>query len=212
MYTTTKRKEPKKMAKDVVAQTQEKMRDLKEKRQAEIDYICAQLDQAEAEYTAASNEIKDAMEQTDLTRYTEAKRAQLEAKNKREMFSGRLKQLRAHEYVSETESDAVIDALLRFEDELAEKYGNRTAEIIATLKNVHTEYRDAVNAAERTIRQWENEIHANYNSRGRSTYTDSFTGVKTQRSNTPIPVRTAPYAGSAKSEIVNTFLNKIENE
>lgn len=157
------------MAKDTVTQIQEKMQDLKEKRRAEVDFISQQIEQAEAEYMTASNDMKEAMEQTDLPRYTEAKRAQLDAKNKKEMFSGRLKQIRAKEYLTEAESDEVIDSLLQYEEEIATKYGNRTAEIIATLKNVHKEYKDAVNAAERTIQQWTNEIHANYNSRGRST-------------------------------------------
>lgn len=200
------------MAKDTVTQIQEKMQDLKEKRRAEVDFISQQIEQAEAEYMTASNDMKEAMEQTDLARYTEAKRAQLEAKNKKEMFSGRLKQIRAKEYLTEAESDEVIDSLLQYEEEIATKYGNRTAEIIATLKNVHKEYKDAVNATERTIQQWTNEIHANYNSRGRSTYTDSFTGQTTQRSKTPIPVRVAPYAGSKRSAVIDNFLNRLDED
>lgn len=200
------------MAKDTVTQIQEKMQDLKEKRRAEVEFITSQLEQAEAEYMAANNEMKEAMEQTDLARYTEAKRAQLDAKNKTEMFSGRLKQIRAKEYLTEAESDEVIDSLLQYEEEIATKYGNKTAEIIATLKNVHKEYRDAVNAAERTISQWTNEIHANYNSRGRGTYTDSFTGETTQRSKTPIPVRVVPYTGSKRSAVIDNFLRKVDED
>lgn len=200
------------MAKDTVTQIQEKMQDLKEKRRAEVEFITSQIEQAEAEYMTASNDMKEAMEQTDLARYTEAKRAQLEAKNKKEMFSGRLKQIRSKEYLTEAESDEVIDSLLQYEEEIATKYGNRTAEIIATLKNVHKEYRDAVNAAERTIQQWTNEIHANYNSRGRSTYTDSFTGETTHRSKTPISVRLTPYTGSKRSAVIDTFLQKVDED
>lgn len=198
------------MAKDTLTEIQEKMKDLKEKRNAEVDYIMSQIEQAEAEYMTASNDMKEAMEQTALGKYTEAKNALTEARDKKEMFSGRLKQIRAKEYLTEAESDEVIDALLKYEKDLAEKYGNRTAEIIATLKNVHKEYMDAVSAAERTISQWTNEIHANYNSRGFSTYTDPATGQTTHRSKNPIAVRT--YGASKKSVMIDSFLRDLEKE
>lgn len=195
------------MEKNVVKETQARIRDLKDKKAAELEHIDNEIKSAVLEYEEANKDMKAAMEITDVEAYGEAKMKQLAAKNKKEMYSGRYKQLADCEYLTEAESDRVIDALLDHEAEIAAAYEAEVKEILGTLKGIHEKYRDDVNEAEKTVATWTGQIHANYRSFGASSYLDAATGQRTDRSPHPVPVnnKRSPLMGR-----ISTFLEKMD--
>ena len=195
------------MKENVVIATQNRIRELKEKKAAELEHIDNELNQAIIEFEEANKAMQAAMEATDIEAYGETKRKQLEAKNKKEMYSGRYKQLKACEYLTEKESDEVIDNILAYEGEIAGAYEEELKKILDDLKAVHEKYIADAQDAENTIRTWTTQIHANYQSRGSASYVDDFTGERTDRSPHPIGVK---QTRSRKSEIVTTFLEKMD--
>lgn len=195
------------MEKNVVIATQDRIRELKEKKAAELEHIDNELNQAIIELDEANKAMQAAMEATDLEAYGEAKRKQLEAKNKKEMYSGRYKQLKACEYLTEKESDEVIDKLLAHEEEIAGTYEEDLKKILGNLKALHEKYINDACDTERTITTWTSQIHANYNSRGSASYVDSVTGERTERSPHPIGVQ---HKRSRLSGIVGAFLENID--
>lgn len=176
------------MEKNVVKATQARIQELKDKKAAELEHINNELKAAAQEYEAATKEMKAAMEVTDVEAYGEAKRKQQAAATKREMFGARYNQLKACEYLTEIESDRVIDALMEYEEEIATDYEAQVKEILGNLKAVHEKYKKAKAETENTINTWTREIHANYRSFGLSSYLDEATGLRTDRSPRPLPV------------------------
>ena len=176
------------MEKNVVKATQARIQELKDKKAAELEHIDNEMKLAIQEVDAANKAMQAAMEVTDVEAYGEAKKKQLEARNKREMYSGRYQQLKACEYLTETESDRVIDALMDYEKEIATAYEDQVAEILRNLRAIHDKYVKAKTETENTINIWTREIHANYRSFGLSNYLDEATGLRTDRSPRPIPV------------------------
>lgn len=190
------------MAKDIVKETQARIQELKDKKKAELEHIDNELKAAAQEYEAACKELKDATENTDIEAFGDAKKKQREAKNKKEMYSARYDQLEKKEFVSEEESDKVIDSLLNYEKELAEDYESKVAQIVEELEGIHTEYMARVAATENTIKDWTSGIHANY----RSNVTTVYSETGTNRAPYPVPVHYIPYTGCAKSASVNKFI------
>lgn len=194
------------MEKNVVKATQARIQELKDKKAAELEHIDNEMKLAIQEVDAANKAMQAAMEVTDVEAYGEAKKKQLEARNKREMYSGRYQQLKACEYLSETESDRVIDALMDYEKELSTAYEDQVAEILRNLRAIHDKYSKAKTETENTINIWTREIHANYRSFGLSNYLDEATGLRTDRSPRPIPVnhKKSPIMGR-----IATFLESM---
>lgn len=194
------------MAKDIVKETQQRINTLVAQKEVEVKSIQQEIDAANAAYEKASQDIQDAMAATNLDAYEEAKRAQLAAKSKREMYSGRLQQLNAYEFVSEQESDDLIDALLDKEREIEADYEQKLAKVIEDLKAVQAAYEQAKGETKTTIDRWTWLIHKNYRTRGLSSYVDEATGERTDRSPIPVNVRHVP---SRFGGMVHSFLKGI---
>lgn len=193
------------MAKDIVKETQARIQELKDKKKAELEHIDNEMKLAIQEVEAANKEMQAAMEVTDSEAYGEAKKKLLEARDKREMYSGRYQQLKACEYLTETESDRVIDALREHEEEIATAYEDQVKEILRDLRAVHEKYKKARMETENTIDTWTREIHANYRSFGLTSYLDEATGLRTDRSPRPLPVnhKKSPIMGRIKTFLEN---------
>ena len=137
-----------------------------------------------------------------------AKKTKHKAQTAAEMYSGRYDQLEKQEYISEKESDEVIDSLLQYEVQLELDFKKALADPLKKLAKIHADYMDAVEDTERTLTAWQQEIHANYNTRGAMARKDPQTGKITNRSERPVPVHQLPYNGCDEAAHLGLYLVK----
>ena len=164
--------------------------------------------EARAKLDTADKAMKDATERMSLDDYASAKEAKHEAQTALDMYTGRYAQIERQEYISEEESDKIIDSLLAYENHLDEDFKKTAAEQLKVLAALYREYMDAVADTEETIYLWTETIHANYNSRGGTAYRDPVTGSYTYRSEKPLPVHKTQYKGCAEALQMGTYLEQ----
>ena len=197
------------MAKQTVLQeVKARMQEMQDKKAAELQAIHEKQTEAQTQKEAAELALKEATERMDLDAYEEAKTARRKAQTAIDMYGGRYKQISQQEYISEEESDKVIDGLLDYEKQLAEDFKAAVAEPLKQLAAILTGYQNEVADTERTISAWGANIHANYNTRGASTFTDPATGQPTHRSANPGPVHRMGYNGCNEAAQLKDYLDK----
>lgn len=196
------------MAKQTVLQeVKARMQEMQDKKAGELQAIHEKKTEAQTQKEAAELALKEATERMDLDAYEEAKQARRKAQTAIDMYGGRYNQIKQQEYISEEESDKVIDGLLDYEKQLAENFRAAVAEPLKALATILQDYQNEVSDTERTITAWGANIHANYNTRGRSIYTDAE-GRQTTRSATPTPVHSMPYTGCSEAHQLKEYLDK----
>lgn len=197
------------MAKQTVLQeVKARMQEMQDKKAAELQAIHEKQTEAQTQKEAAELALKEATERMDLDAYEEAKTARRKAQTAIDMYGGRYKQISQQEYISEEESDKVIDGLLDYEKQLAEDFRAAVAEPLKQLAAILEKYRNEVADTERTISAWGANIHANYNTRGTTTFTDPVTGQPTHRSANPVPVHRMGYNGCNEAAQLKDYLDK----
>lgn len=192
--------------KNIPAETIKTIESLERKKAADLAAIADKINENNTALAEAKKAKQNATESTDLTAYQDAKKKEAEANAAIEMYAARYTQLERCEFVTTKESDATIDALLKYEKDIAAEYTEAIAGPIAEIKKAHADYTGAVKAAEGAISAWTHRIHANYRS-ATTRYADG-----TNISKTPVPVRNIPYLGCKESAIVGAFLDKISDE
>ena len=180
----------------------ERIGQLKSERNQELGKISEELTAARNEKKAAEHDIKTAAEKLNFEEYEKAKHDANRADFKIEMLTKRYDQIQHKEYITEKESDKVIDSLKAYEETLAGDYRNKIKEPLQQLATITADYHRIVNDVEETIKRWCAEIHANYRSES-ATYQDG-----TNRAEMPQPVRVAPYYGTPESELLATMLKR----
>lgn len=197
------------MAKQITLQeVKARMKEMQETKAAELATIQKKQEEARAQIEAAGLAIKSATERTDLEAYEEAKAQKRKAQTALDMYDGRYDQIRKQEYISEAESDKVIDSLLAYEMQLEVEFKEAVGERLRELSKILEDYRTEVQATEDTISAWCRNIHANYNTRGMSTRIDKVTGQLTDRSEKPIPVHVMPYNGCGEAAQLGDYLKQ----
>lgn len=171
-----------------IEEVQARMKELKDKRAAELLEIQMKIDEARSQKDAAEKALKEATERMDLAAFDQAKAAQAKAANAIEMYSARQEQLNRKKMITEEESDAVIDSLLEAGQNLAKEYDAKAVTLVRQLGSLQADYRRQKAQLQGIIATWTNEIHANYQTRGRTLYYDPATGEHTDRSNKPVAV------------------------
>jgi len=189
---------------NLVEQTNARIKELVDNKAAELLTIQAKVTDARTQKEAAVLAIKDATEKTDLEAYDKAKAEKKAADSAIEMYSARYKMLEEKDFVTEEESDKTIDSLLAYEEELAAEYEAAIQEPLKALVKLQKEYKEAVQAAERTITKWTSTIHENHRSVG-TTYANG-----TNRSEAPVPVHRTPYEGCNASGAMRNALGHLE--
>jgi len=189
----------KNMAKEILDRIDTMLAD----RAAEIEAIKAKLAENEAELDKLREEQHSAMEKTDAAAYRKAKDSIADAEAAVEMYSKRLDQIWTKEFLTEEDSDAVINGLLKFEDDLAAEYEKAIKVPIERLQKLHDDYIETVEQTEEAFRRWTKEIHTYHHVKG-TTYSDG-----TDRSEAPVPVHRTPYKGCAVSVRVGKFLDMV---
>lgn len=192
--------------KNIPAETIKRIAGLEKKKAEELEAINKQIAENKTALAAAQEAIKSATERTDLTAYQDAKKKEADAAAALEMYNSRYSQIQRREYVTQKDSDAVIDALLKYEKDIADEFIKTIAGPIEEIRKAHADYIESVKTTENTIKSWNSRIRANYRSET-TRYADG-----TNISKTPVPVHRLPYAGCTKSAIVGGFLDRIGTE
>lgn len=156
--------------------------DLIEKKAGELDKITAELEAARDRKRKAETALHSAIETTDAAAYKKAKAEADEAATLIEMYTARYGQLRNKEFMSEEESDRVIDSLIEYQNDRAAAFVEAIKGPLAQLEAIYKEYAQDYEDAVKTVNAWTANIHANYRT-PRTTYADG-----SHRSNRPAPV------------------------
>lgn len=198
------------MAKSIKpSEVKARMAELLTAKQAQLDEIANRQRDVQEKLQSAKNLASRATEDLDFETFAEAEEDRKKFQTALRMLSDRYKQLEALKYIPEEESDEIIDGLLQYEEELAPKFKESTAQYVEELEKQLKQYKDKVKDVEDTIREWTNRIHPNYKTRGRMTRIDEATGETTDRAEHPVPVHVVPYLGCSESTILDTYLNKV---
>lgn len=167
------------------------------KRAADIKTADEKEEAARAQLALIEEELKAAAEAMDAGAYEKALTKKHKINITLEMLRDRRGQIKDQEYlISEVESDAVIDSLLKFEDELAAEFEKDIAPVMKQLTDLYKEYAANIYKTEETITKWTNKIHAYYKTSGGS------------RADKPQAVHFLAYTGSDRAERLRSFLIK----
>ena len=197
------------MAKQTVLdEVKNRMKEMQDSKAAQLETIRQKQAEARSQIEAAALAMKQATEEMNVDSYEEAKNRKRKAQTALDMYNGRYEQIKQQEYISEAESDSVVDSLLEYEKTLAEDFKAAAAVHLKKLAELLKDYRAAVQDTESTLTSWQRDIHANYNSRGLSSRVDPLTGQNTYRMERPIPVHSMPYTGCAEAERMGDYLKK----
>ena len=194
--------------KNITKEVQERIKKLTEDKAEQLTKIHQKQNEARTQIEAAGLAIKEATEVMNLEAYEKAIADKRKAQAALDMYSGRYDQIRKQEYVTEAESDSVINSLLKYEDTLAEDFKKAVAEPLKKLADLYKDYKAAVVDTENTIKNWERNIHANYSTRGGTKYKDETTGEWTDRSPSPVPVHRLPYTGCSEAVQLGQYLER----
>lgn len=147
---------------DTVTEVRNQINKYVSDREVEVAVIDQHIAAAEADKATAEAAMQAAIESTNQTEYDNAKSQIAAAQSAIDMYTARKEQLVNKEFLSEAESDAVIDSLLAYKTE-------RDAELVAainkeleTIEGIISKYKGAYKSMHDTIRTWEEQIHANY--------------------------------------------------
>lgn len=159
-------------------------------RKSEIEGIREKIEELTKEVDAQAQAIKDATQVTNLEAYERAKSAKRQAEVALEMYHERLNQLKVNEYVTEAESDRVIDQLLDYREALKADYESKLQTSLPAIVELTEAFNQEWNATNDTIKQWEFKVRANYRTLDyHVTRTDSKTGeVLVDKSTEPVEV------------------------
>lgn len=191
--------------KTVLEDIRELMADLVKKRTAQLEEIQRKLKETQHKLEEADAAIASATVNADLPAYEKGTAAKSKLETALSMYTARLKLIRDGEYISEAESDAVIDRLLAYEEQINDRFLADIAGPIESLKNIYSAYAAEVTGTEETLSTWQREIHANYNSRGSAIYYDA-NGNTTYRSDKPVPVHLMRYTGCDEAKRLRNYL------
>ena len=181
-----------------------RIKDMLAQKAAELDAIQQKQEEARGQLEEAGLELKEAVEQTDLTLYEKATADRRKAQGALDMYAARHKMISEKQFITEQESDKVIDGLLEYEKQLTEDFKAAVAAPLKALAAAYEEYMAAVQETEDTLRAWETSIHANYRS-STAVYADG-----TNRSPKPIPVHSVPFHGCSEAARLKIYLDSAE--
>lgn len=198
----------KKTDETILQLTRQKMQELREQRARELSEIDNLQAQERERLALAEVNAKEASEALNLEAFEQSKEEMKRAETALQMYMAREEQLLKKEYITEAESDNVIDSLLAYEEHLNNTLRIEIRGHLNALEDLLKTYQTEIHKIEATITEWTSEIHANYRSRGITLYYEEGTHIPTDRSNTPIPVHRVTYTGSTEAQLLEDYLQK----
>jgi vacuolar-type H+-ATPase subunit E/Vma4 len=177
-----------------------------ETKRTEMELAQQKEQEARAEITEATEAIKTATAEMNLEAYEAATARRNKAKTAANMYAAKAEQIRQQEYVTEEESDRVIDQLLEHENKLYKAFLDAISDPLARIRRCCKAYSDGIDETEKLIRKWTQEIHANYRSAG-TTYANG-----TNRADTPQPVHAVAFTGHRFYKTAQEFIERADTE
>lgn len=190
----------------VLTEVKNRMAEMLKDRADQLETIRAEQAQIQKQIDAAALDMKRAAETLDVTSYGEAAHARSQAQTAYNMYSDSYEQIRKQEYITEAESDKVINSLLEYEEKTAAAFKKDAQKVIDKLADLLQAYQAETRDTESTIAAWTQHIHANYSTRGGTSFFDPISGTRTDRSPEPVPIRRVPYMGCEESQQIDRFL------
>lgn len=194
------------MSDNTIEQVSRKIRQITEVRQKDLEGLAALGGEAREELNKATEELEAAARDMDEKRYQEAEKKREAAALRLSMCDAKYKQVRDQKYVTEAESDEVINSILEFEQQIADEFTAKSKLLLGDLREMLADYLQKVNEAEGVLQRWTSQIHANYSTRGMTSFIDPVTGERTDRSASPVPVRPNKYTGCEQAQVISNFL------
>lgn len=192
--------------KNIAEEVKKRIDEMTSTRKREIEEARKRCEEAMRQEAKAAEDEKNAVSNMDLKAYEAAKKARSQAQNAIDMFQAKEEQIKQQEYISEEESDKVIDSLIEYENVLAVQFEEIIQPHLSRLIELREEYNHKLRECENTIKLWERTIHANYNTRGSALYKDEITGEMTQRAPRPVPVHMLSNVGSKANGLIETYI------
>lgn len=200
------------MSKTPLEEVKEKIKDIENKRISDKLEVQGAIAKARADEAEAHKALADAAAMLDAAAYNDAADKEYKAHMLVKMHEEKARQMQEQEDISEEESDKVIDGLLEYSKRLDANFTAAIKEKAEELRKLQDAYTAEAQDVERTINYWCDHIHANYNTRGRTTY--SVNGKRSHRSPEPVPVimRRGPWTGCHASNALNDFLSRLDDK
>jgi hypothetical protein len=191
---------------NIVSDTKKRIAEMIETKQNELKLARQKEHDAREEIAAATEEIKTATADMNLQAYEAATALRDKARTAADMYAAKAEQIRQQEYVTEEESDRVIDRLLEHEQELYKTFLDATSGPLEQLKKCCATYWDGIRETEALIQSWTRDIHANYRSEG-TMYANG-----TNRADTPQPVRKVAFTGHRFYITAKEFIDRADKD
>lgn len=182
--------------KNKTKEIKDRINEMLAKREEDLKTIEDKEKEARAELHAINEELKDAANDFDAEAYKEASAKKREVDLTLEMLRDKRNIIQSQAYITEKESDEIINSLLKYEDDLAAEFEKSIAEPMQKLTEIYKKYGAEILETESTITLWTNKIHAYYKT------------TAGQRSENPQPVHRLPYTGYDRAERLRSFLMK----
>lgn len=191
--------------KTVLEDIRDLMADLVKARTAQLEEVQRGIEETRQKLEEVDAAIASATVSADLQAYEKGTAAKSKLETALSMYTARLELIRDGEYISEAESDAVIDRLLAYEEQITDRFRADIAGTIESLKNIYSAYAAEFFDIEATLSAWQRDVHANYNSRGRTIYYDA-NGKATYRCDEPQPVHLYNYTFCDEAKRLRDYL------
>lgn len=182
-----------------VETVRKKMKALTMQRAQDAAEIREQIANFKCDLCAAEEAKEQAVKEMNVDSYATAEADISKINSALRMYEARRKQLEGLELVEEAESDRIIDTLISYEDDLNRGLDADIMPHLEALAEILHRYQCATADAEAALTEWQNTIHGNYRTFGRSNH---------PRSEYPVPVHITPYTGSDNAVMLDTYLNK----
>jgi len=191
--------------KNVVRKTQDRIDELLKRKAQDLMNASLQAQTARAKLEKAQGAVETAAAALNADEYAAARAEVDKLKIELEMYDRKEQIIKCQDIVSEEESSQVIDSLLKYEEELTEAFQKDLRKALEPIEKMNEEYRGKISETEKVIRSWTQQIRANYDTRGTTTYTDEE-GNRTSRSPVPVPVHMVAYTGCQESNDLTRLL------
>lgn len=200
------------MSKTVLEEVKEKIKAIEDRRVSEKLELKERITKAQAEEADAREAVYNAAAVLNSEAHAKAAEREARAHNLVRMYEEKARQIQSQEDISEEESDRIIDSLLAYSKGLDADFTEAVKKKAEDLRKMNEAYEEEARETERIINYWCDHVHANYNTRGRTTY--YVDGKATHRSPVPVPVimRHTPWTGCSASNALQDFLSRLEDK
>lgn len=188
---------------DKINEVKNKAHSILEDKTTRINEIDKKINDLSIELSEHHSMLAKAMDETNEKDFKKESRKISELEDTLLMYHTKKEQLSRNEFITEKESDAVIDNLLELQEENAIDYSKEIETHLHAILDISREYYKNMLDIESLITLWCNQVHANYNSRGKVVINGST------RLPYPTPVRTVSYQGCKEFSIIEDTLKKL---